>query len=108
MSCHICGKEAVDRCYTCGNLFCIEHGYINCTRCETGIAPGDTRPDRISASRLREEPGRHAWWRPQRAEDYDPPSCYRCEGLSRTVCRNCERHYCPEHAGPSGLCQKCG
>jgi hypothetical protein len=109
MSCHICGQEAVDRCYTCGQLFCEKHGQVNCSRCETGIAPGDNRADRVSAGRLRDEPeGRKAWWRAQPAEDYELPSCHICQGLARRVCRNCELHYCAEHAGPSQLCQTCG
>ena len=109
MSCHICGQEAIDRCYTCGQLFCGEHGRVNCIRCETGIAPADNRADRISAGRLRDEKtGRVAWWRAQEAEDFEPPSCHICQGLARRVCRNCQQHYCAEHAGPSYLCQTCG
>jgi Family of unknown function (DUF5684) len=108
-SCHICGQEAVDRCYNCGQLFCAEHGKVNCNRCETGIAAGDNRPDRVSTTRLREGPaGRHAWWRPQQAEDQELPACHMCQGLARRVCQNCRLYYCAEHAGPSHLCQECG
>ena len=46
--------------------------------------------------------------RPQVAEEYQPPACYECQGLSRTVCRNCQANYCREHAGPNGLCKDCG
>lgn len=105
--CHVCGAEAVDRCYTCGRLFCALHGRTNCCRCDAAIAPGDTRPDRVSASRLREASDGHAWWRPQQAEDVELPACHLCGGLSRTVCRNCGRYYCADHAGPAGLCRDC-
>jgi len=108
MQCHICGEEAIERCYTCGKLFCVKHGHVNCTRCETAIAPGDKRADRISVTRLREQDGRSAWWRPQQAEDVELPSCQTCHGLARTRCKNCEEYYCAEHAGPSGLCRECG
>ena len=110
MSCHICGQEAVDRCFTCGKLFCAAHGEVNCNRCATGIAAGDNRADRISTTRLRDETGgvRTPWWRAQPAEEYDPPSCHVCHGLARRVCKNCELHYCAEHAGPAYLCQPCG
>jgi hypothetical protein len=106
MQCYRCQREAVDRCYTCGALFCDEHGDVNCQRCDTAIAPGDCRADRIAARPL---PAlqQHGWWRPQRAEDFEPPACYQCRGLARAVCRNCESRYCPEHAGANGLCARC-
>jgi hypothetical protein len=107
MSCYICGQEAVERCYTCGKLFCAQHGQVNCTRCETAIAPGNAREDRVSRSRL--APARSpAWWRPQQAEDFDPPACHACQGLARQRCSNCDRMYCAEHAGPNRLCSECG
>jgi hypothetical protein len=106
MHCHVCQEEAVGRCYTCGELFCARHGDTNCFRCTTAIAQGDPRPDRVSAEPLGS--GRRvAWWRPQQAEDYEPPACYECKGLSRLVCRNCGSIYCPDHAGPNGLCAAC-
>ncbi len=106
MTCHICGKEAVGRCYTCGNLFCEAHGQTDCARCETGFAAGDPRPDRVTTQRLARG-GRSGWWRPQLAEDYQPPACYECKGLARRRCRHCGQLYCPEHAGPNGLCAGC-
>jgi hypothetical protein len=106
MHCHVCGREAVDRCYNCGELFCEEHGNVNCTRCETGIVAGDSRADRISAARI-QKTGRPAWWRPQEAEDFEPPACQECQGLARFVCANCGKRYCPEHAGKNGLCGRC-
>ena len=107
MNCHICHKEAVDRCYTCGELFCAEHGDINCRRCETGIVAGDSRTDRVSAVLLTTKSSRPGWWRPQPAEDYDPPACYECQGLARYVCADCRARYCREHAGKNGLCEQC-
>jgi hypothetical protein len=104
--CHICGKEAVDRCFTCGNLFCPEHGNTNCSRCQSGIVEGDNRQDRVSAA-PRAEGMRPAWWRPQVAEDFEPPACYVCKGLARLTCFNCQRLYCAEHAGRNGLCRNC-
>ncbi len=53
MKCYICQGEAIDRCYTCGQLFCEQHGKINCSRCEHGFAPGDRRDDHVSIDRLR-------------------------------------------------------
>jgi hypothetical protein len=108
MSCHICGQEAIDRCYTCGKLFCSQHGNVNCVHCETAIAPGDSRADRVSATLLRQKDGRSAWWRPQQAEDVELPACHTCQGLARTRCKNCEEYYCHDHAGPAGLCRECG
>jgi hypothetical protein len=106
MACHICGQEAVARCYTCGQLFCEKHGDRDCERCSTAFAPGDRRADHISASRLGNG-GRPAWWRPQEAEDFEPPACYDCGGLARLICRNCNSLYCREHAGSRGLCAAC-
>jgi|SRR5581483_2097930 len=107
MHCHICQAEAVARCYTCGQLMCAEHGRENCTRCASGIAAGDPRPDRITTRPVSSQT-RPGWWRPQPAEAYEPPACYACKGLTRAVCRNCHAFYCTEHAGPSGLCAACG
>ncbi len=106
MHCHICHQEAVGRCYTCGGLFCEEHGRVDCTRCATAIAAGDPRPDRISAVPMKSA-YRPGWWRPQPAEDFEPPACYECQGLARRVCRNCGCYYCPDHAGPANLCAGC-
>jgi hypothetical protein len=106
MHCHLCEREAIDRCYTCGALFCEQHGKVNCIHCETGIVAGDARPDRISAARL-QNAVRPAWWRPKPAEDYTPPACQECGGLARYACRNCANRYCPEHAGKNGLCGQC-
>src|SRR5262245_21897072 len=104
--CHICGKEAVGRCFTCGNLFCHDHGETNCLRCETGIVEGDYRADRVTVA-PRPADRRASWWRPQVADDFEPPACYICHGLTRLVCRNGQSLYCPEHAGASGLCIRC-
>jgi hypothetical protein len=107
MVCQFCDKEAVSRCYSCGDLVCEQHqGRENCFRCETAIAAGDRRADRISAMPLANG-GRPGWWRPIPAEDYDPPSCYQCKGLARLVCRNCQCRYCPEHGSKDGLCKDC-
>jgi hypothetical protein len=86
---------------------CAQHGKENCTRCESGIAAGDPRSDRISATPI-SRAARPGWWRPQQAEDYVPPACYACQGLARAVCPNCRSLYCPEHAGSGDLCQACG
>ena len=107
MKCHRCDQPAVDRCYTCGRLYCENHGAKNCVTCAGAIAVGDPRPDRITAGFALPEPPAHAWWRPQTAEDYEPPACYECKGLARPVCTNCGRRYCPEHAGKNGWCAAC-
>lgn len=106
MNCHICGDEAVGRCFACGNLFCHRHGTEDCERCETAIAPGDRRGDRISQRPLPPR-ARFGWWRPIPAEDFEPPGCYLCQGLTRQTCRNCQQRFCPEHAGYPGMCQPC-
>jgi hypothetical protein len=105
MACHICGLEAVGRCYSCGELFCAAHGDENCMRCTSAIHAGDPRQDRISAVKLRAgaKPG---WWRPLPAEEYKPPACYQCQGLARRVCPNCQHYYCAEHAG-GNVCAAC-
>jgi hypothetical protein len=108
MYCHICKAEAVTRCYTCGELVCGQHGKQDtCATCNTGFAEGDPRADRICTKPLPQKQ-HHGWWRPQQAEEYVPPACYECQGLTRAVCRNCESPYCHEHAGPNGLCKACG
>ncbi|MFO0965697.1 MAG: hypothetical protein U0793_08950 [Gemmataceae bacterium] len=106
MHCHICGGEAVGRCYTCGELFCVRHGSEDCLRCETAIAPGDRRGDRVSVKPMPAKQ-RYGWWRPIPAEDFEPPACHVCHGLARQTCRNCHELYCAEHAGYPGLCQDC-
>jgi hypothetical protein len=106
MTCHICGQEAVSRCYTCGKLFCGEHGKENCARCSSAIRTGDPGQDRVSAARIRDH-ARPGWWRPQPAEEYAPPACYLCHGLARRVCTNCQKRYCLEHEGKGGLCSEC-
>ncbi len=75
-------------------------------RCSSGIVEGDYRADRVTRRRAR-QPGTRAWWRPQEAEDYEPPACYHCQALARLTCRNCQQLYCPDHAGRPGLCQRC-
>jgi hypothetical protein len=106
MHCHICGAEAVGRCYTCGALFCVRHGTNDCQRCETAIAPGDRRADRVSEKPLAPKVS-FGWWRPIPAEDFAPPGCYVCSGLTRQRCRNCRELYCRDHGGYAGLCRQC-
>jgi hypothetical protein len=105
--CYICDAEAVSRCYTCGQLICAQHGDDDCHRCNTGVAAGDPRSTHISTHALRPNDANRGWWRPQLAEEYEPPACYECKGLARAVCRNCESHYCRDHAGPGALCLQC-
>jgi hypothetical protein len=107
-SCYICHADAVSRCYTCGRLICAAHGGDNCHRCNTGIIPGAPRSDQISAEPLRRREANHGWWRPQPAEEFEPPACYACQSLARAVCRHCRSHYCRDHAGRGGLCRQCG
>jgi hypothetical protein len=106
MHCQFCKRDAVDRCYNCGVLFCAEHGDGNCRQCATGIVAGDSRADRVSAE-LMAPPARPAWWRPQPAEDYEPPACITCGGLARFQCPQCGDRCCREHAGREGLCPRC-
>jgi hypothetical protein len=76
----------------------------NCSACATAIhVPLD---DKVSAGNAPASPTR-AWWRPKVDEDPGPPSCYRCGGLAKRICRNCENLYCGEHAGRSDLCDSC-
>lgn len=107
MTCHICKAEAVSRCYTCGELVCAEHGKGDtCPRCSGGFAAGDPRHDRIAVVPLLQKK-QSGWWRPQQAEEYSPPACFVCQGLARRTCRNCQVHYCSDHAGSNGLCREC-
>ena len=109
MNCHRCDAEAVTRCHNCGVLLCPEHGGEddNCNRCTTAIAAGDPGGNRISETPfgIRKKPG---WWRPQPAEEFQPPACYVCHGLTRAICHNCRSPYCYDHKGPGGLCRECG
>lgn len=106
MGCFLCGDEAVDRCFTCGQLFCPRHGQKNCVRCQSGIAEGDPRGDRVTANPP-QAPSPPGWWRPQPAEDYTPTACWICKGLTRAICVECRRPYCAEHAGKKFRCQEC-
>jgi hypothetical protein len=106
--CYICQAEAVSRCYTCGRLICEKHGGESCDRCNTSVVAGDPRPLNISAEPVGGPGARPGWWRPLPAEEFDPPACYACGGLSRQVCFNCQSRFCGEHAGPGGLCADCG
>ena len=111
MKCHLCQSEAVARCYNCGELVCEQHGKNDtCAGCSTAIVSGDPRADRISVKpkAFSQDQQHHGWWRPQQAEEYLPPACYECKGLTRAVCRNCQSSYCRDHAGPNGMCQACG
>lgn len=106
--CHLCQSEAVSRCYNCGELVCAEHGKNDtCPGCSTGIASGDPRTTHIANAPLPKPAAQHAWWRPQEAEEYQPPACYECKGLARGICRNCRATYCHEHRGVNGLCRAC-
>jgi hypothetical protein len=105
--CYICQAEAVSRCYNCGELICEQHGHENCERCDSAVMAGETYSARVSSAPLRRRDSRHAWWRPQEAEEYLPPACYACKALARAVCRNCGSHYCREHAGHGMLCAEC-
>lgn len=108
MTCHLCGQPAVGRCYTCGRLFCEKHGKTDCSACAHGIQPGDPRQDRITTTRGGySPPSADPWWRPKEADEYHPPACYYCQGLTRSTCRNCGRFYCADHAGRDGLCREC-
>ena len=106
MPCHICSHEAIDRCYTCGQLFCERHGKINCVRCATGFMPGDRRSDRLSAVLLIRS-NRPGWWLPQPADDFEPPTCHVCHTLARLRCRNCGEIVCSAHVSRAGLCRTC-
>lgn len=106
MSCHVCGQEAISRCFSCGRLFCEKHGQETCVRCQTGITASDLRADRVSAQRLSPS-GERAWWRPQEADEYVPPACHLCQGLARRTCVYCQKLYCADHAGRDGGCSEC-
>jgi len=66
MSCHLCGNEAIDRCYTCGRLFCADHGATSCVACQDAFQAGDPSFTRVSATPPRSG-WDAAWWRPQKA-----------------------------------------
>jgi hypothetical protein len=106
--CYLCEREAVSRCYTCGQLICDRHGKENCVPCDSALVAGDPRGVQYNGTGPRFPYSRPGWWRPQQAEDYEPPACYACNAIARRTCRNCGDRYCPDHAGPSGLCQACG
>lgn len=106
MSCHLCSNEAIDRCFTCGRLVCADHGAKNCAACQGSFQPGDPSFERVSVAPPRTGQDA-AWWRPQKAEEYVPPACYVCRGLTRAVCAHCGRYYCAEHAGRNFSCKEC-
>lgn len=106
MSCHLCDKEAIDRCFTCGRLFCAEHGTKNCTACQGAYQEGDPSGERISVIPTRSGKD-NPWWRPQQADEFAPPACYECQSLTRAVCVACGRNYCKEHAGRNSTCREC-
>ena len=107
MKCHLCDQTAIDRCYQCGQLFCEQHGTVNCSACTSGIVEGDPRQDRVSAKRMTAAGRGYAWWRPVAAEEYVPPACYQCGSLARSRCVACGRRYCAGHAGSGGRCAEC-
>ncbi len=106
MACSICGQEAVDRCFGCGQLFCAMHGNVYCVRCKNAVVAGDPRQDRITADPARTGAGK-PWWHAKQAEEYRPPECYVCKGLTRQRCYNCGSMFCPEHGSRGGLCRDC-
>jgi hypothetical protein len=108
MKCHFCDQEAVERCYQCGLLFCDKHGNANCVACDGGIAEGDPRRDRVSVKPMSPETRGLAWWRPISADEYVPPACYQCGGLTRSKCTSCGRQFCANHGSASaGRCSEC-
>ena len=106
MHCHLCQREAVDRCYTCGELFCEEHGNVNCVRCTTGIIAGDNRADRITSNFAREAftAGVVA---AARSRGLHAARLPRVPGASPLCVRQLWPAYCREHAGKDGLCLSC-
>lgn len=106
--CYLCDREAVSRCYCCGRLICDQHGNENCVPCDSAVVAGDPRGVQADPSSPRFPTARPGWWRPQPAEEYEPPACYECDAIARRTCRNCQDRYCPEHAGPPGMCKACG
>jgi len=119
MQCELCQQEAVGACQACGTGFCADHASQFCFRCATAIiaversrlAPstaivsGDREPRPSGKGYLQcavaGRPTVHV-------EDAGPPACYRCQGLARRICRNCQALYCAEHAGGQDLCDVCG
>jgi len=93
MICHICQREAVGQCKSCGKFYCPEHGDVWCATCAHGV----------SKAPLSQEQGTSG------------PGCYICRGPAAGACPKCGKFYCSEHGGRwrlwegsgKGFCQNC-
>jgi hypothetical protein len=118
MSCELCQQPAVTACEVCGTGFCSDHVSPFCFRCATAIRSferirGGSSTAIVAADREPHYSGKGylqcaSQGRPTiHVEDAGPPACYRCQGLARRVCQNCQSLYCQQHAGRGDLCDVC-
>src|SRR5262249_3722698 len=94
MICHVCHRDAVGQCKTCGKFYCAEHGDVYCVVCAAAVQePGrGRRPGAEVFEHVRPEPAEEA---PAPAG----PRCYQCGGPAEAACGRCGRFYCLVHGG---------
>ena len=93
MICHVCEKQAVGQCKSCGKFYCGQHGDVYCTPCSTSIKPPGVAIERQVGFGVSGEPKLAA--PPQTTG----PRCYACQSSADRACSKCGVFFCPQHGG---------
>jgi hypothetical protein len=111
MICHVCEKQAIGQCKSCGKFYCSSHGDVYCVKCAGAVKPSGGRLDRELDFRLPEYGGPERTGQP--VKTYTGPTCHCCPSPATGACPDCGKFYCTAHGGnwtfwgPASLCDDC-